>query len=69
MSDAFSIFVKPEGYENRIEEINGLMKALPRTFSEIPELDTLLESLGKLIGEYGRAQNGIGKSAGFYKAL
>lgn len=69
MSDAFSIFVKPEGYEDRIEEINGLMKALPGTFSEIPELDTLLESLGKLIGEYGRAQNGIGKSAGFYKAL
>ena len=51
MSDAFSIFVKPEGYEDRIEEINGLMKALPGTFSEIPELDTLLESLGKLIGE------------------
>ena len=69
MSDAFSVFVKPEGYMESISRINERIRALPDTFNEIPELGTLLESLERFLGECGRAKDRIGKSSKFYKAF
>lgn len=58
IKNSFEIFVKSSDYDNHIQEIENLLKAINITFQSHPELDDLIQSFGQFIDGFGKAKSG-----------
>lgn len=69
IQNSFEIFVKTPDYDERLSEINELIKDAKNTFAEHNELDELLADMTVFIEGYGKAQSGYSAAGSIGKAF
>ena len=69
IKNSFEIFVKSSDYDNHIQEIENLLKAINITFQNHPELDDLIQSFGQFIDGFGKAKSGYSTTGAIGKGI
>jgi energy-coupling factor transporter ATP-binding protein EcfA2 len=69
VKNSFEIFIKTDKYDERMKEISTLVSDITATFKEDPEIDKLIEDLGKFVDSFGKTQNGYSKASDLGKTL
>ena len=61
--------MKSSDYDNHIQEIENLLKAINITFQNHPELDDLIQSFGQFIDGFGKAKSGYSTTGAIGKGI
>lgn len=69
IQNSFEIFVKTKDYETRMQEIQRLLDAINKTFTNHPDLDELIDAFSRFIDGCGRTRTGYSAASSIGKGL
>ena len=69
IKDSFDIFIRTPDYEERLCEIDELLKGINNTFKDNVELEELIIVLGQFIDGFGKVKSGYSASSAIAKGL
>ena len=69
IENSFEIFVKTEGYEIQLREIENLLENLNKSFQNQDEIEELMSVCGKFIEGFGKAKSGYSAAGTLAKSI
>ena len=69
IENSFEIFVKTEGYEIQLREIENLLENLNKSFQNQDEIEELMSVCGKFIEGFGKAKSGYSEAGSLAKSF
>ena len=69
LKNSFEIFVKTKDYDERLHEIEELLKDINKTFLDLPELELLINTFNEFIVGFGKAKGGYSATSSIGKGI
>jgi len=69
IKNSFEIFVKNDEYQQKLEDIEGLVAGIKQTFEDDEDIDRVVNDLIELSGCFGKAKNGYSKASPIGKSI